>query len=168
MKRVGPETPAQRGVLVSVQTSMADVFSKPKRSKIMASIRGMDTKPEIAVRAFLRREGFRMRLHPASLPGRPDITVPQSRAAIFVNGCFWHGHKGCKRASLPGTRLAFWRSKIASNSRRDSRTNAALRRMGWHVITVWQCQLTPQRVERRLRHLSAQLAKFAEASKPSC
>ena len=162
MKRTGLETAGQRVILVSVQPSMVDVFSKAKRSKIMASIRGMHTKPEITVRAFLRRQGFRMRLHPSSLPGKPDIAVPDCHAAIFVNGCFWHGHKGCKRASLPATRSGFWRNKIASNSRRDSRTNATLRRMGWHVITVWQCQLAPAKVERRLRHLSAQLAKLAQ------
>jgi DNA mismatch endonuclease (patch repair protein) len=123
----------------------------------MASIRGVDTTPEITLRAFLRRSGFRIRLHAPSLPGKPDITVPGCGAAVFVNGCFWHGHRNCKRAALPATRLAFWRKKIASNCRRDRRNKAALQKLGWHVITVWQCQLAPAKVERRLESLLTRL-----------
>lgn len=160
MKRSDPKAELERGISLERRAPMADVFSKSKRSKIMASIRGAHTTPEITVRAFLRRKGFRIRLHVASLPGKPDIAVPQCRAAIFVNGCFWHGHRGCKRASLPATRSAFWRKKIASNSFRDFRTNRALRRLGWHVLTVWQCQLTPRKVEQRLKSLLSQLGKF--------
>jgi DNA mismatch endonuclease (patch repair protein) len=141
---------------------MADIFSKSKRSAIMASIRSVDTRPEILVRAVLRHSGFRVRLHTASLPGKPDIAIFRYRAAIFVNGCFWHGHEGCKRAGLPATRSTFWRKKIASNAQRDRRNNAALRKLGWHVFTVWQCQLSSAKVERRLATLLARLRMLSQ------
>jgi DNA mismatch endonuclease (patch repair protein) len=144
---------------------MVDVFSKTERSKIMARIRGAHTAPEKTVRSFLRKNGFRIRLHAASLPGKPDIVVPECRSAIFVNGCFWHGHAGCNRAGLPATRTAFWRTKIAGNMRRDRRNNADLRRLGWHVITVWQCQLTPQKLENRFKSLLTRLRAIVEASR---
>jgi DNA mismatch endonuclease (patch repair protein) len=163
MRRSDPDLRRKEG---SGCASMVDVFSKSKRSKIMAAIRSVHTKPEIVLRAFLRRSGFRIHLHVASLPGTPDITVPRYRTAIFVNGCFWHGHRGCKRAALPATRTAFWRAKIAGNLRRDRRNNAALRRLGWHVVTVWQCQLTPQKVEGRFRSLLTRLRELSESSRP--
>jgi DNA mismatch endonuclease (patch repair protein) len=142
---------------------MADVFSKQERSEIMARIRGAHTTPERTVRAFLRKSGFRLRLYAASLPGKPDILVPACRAAVFVNGCFWHGHSRCKRAALPATRTAFWHAKIAGNIKRDHRNNTALKRMGWHVVTIWQCQLTPKKVQKRFRSLLARLRLLAKA-----
>lgn len=131
----------------------------------MTRIRGAHTAPEKTVRAFLRKNGFHIRLHAASLPGRPDIVVPECRSAIFVNGCFWHGHAGCNRAGLPTTRTAFWRTKIAGNMRRDRRNNTDLRRLGWHVITVWQCQLTPKKLENRFKSLLTRLRALVEPSR---
>jgi len=142
---------------------MVDVFSKQERSEIMARVRGTHTTPEKTVRTFLRKSGFRLRLYVASLPGKPDILVPECRAALFVNGCFWHGHLGCKRAVLPATRTAFWRAKIAGNVLRDRRNNITLKRMGWHVITIWQCQLTPKKVQTRFKSLLARLRLLAKA-----
>jgi DNA mismatch endonuclease (patch repair protein) len=141
---------------------MTDTFSKAKRSKIMANIRSVHTRPEKIVQAFLRRAGFRIHLHRASLPGKPDITVPQPRTAIFVNGCFWHGHGGCKRAGLPATRTAFWKRKISSNVLRDRRNIAALQKLGWHVVTVWQCQLAPSKIDKRFKSLLLRLQTIAQ------
>jgi DNA mismatch endonuclease, patch repair protein len=140
---------------------MVDVFTTRQRSKIMSCIRGTDTAPERTVRAFLRKSGFHLRSHAAYLPGKPDILVPECRAAVFVNGCFWHGHAGCKRAALPTTRAAFWRSKIAGNVRRDRRNNKALQKMGWHVVTVWQCQLTATKIRGRFKSLLTRLTTLA-------
>ena len=136
---------------------MTDTFSKMERSRLMARIRGVNTRPERFLRSFLHRQGFRFRGHVASLPGKPDIVIPKCRTAIFVNGCFWHHHTGCKRATFPATRVGFWRSKILGNVARDRRNKTALRRFGWKVITIWQCQLAPKRVERQLRSLLARL-----------
>jgi len=117
-----------------------DVFSKKKRSSIMAAVKGADTNPEITVRALVRRMGCRFRSQGIGLPGKPDIVFPQLRKVIFVNGCFWHNHKNCKRAVLPQTNRLFWKQKIVGNVTRDKVVNKKLRRMGWRVLTVWQCQ----------------------------
>lgn len=132
---------------------MADTFSISDRSRIMARIRAINTKPEKLVRTFLRANGFRLRSHVRSLPGKPDIVVPRKHAVIFVNGCFWHGHAGCKRATFPSTRRGFWKEKILGNAARDRRTHAALRRKGWRVITVWECRLSRPKLDRSLRRL---------------
>lgn len=131
----------------------------------MARIRSANTAPEETVGAFLRKNGFRLRLHTPDLPGKPDILIPDCRTAIFVNGCFWHGHSRCKRAGLPSTRPAFWQTKIAGNVRRDRRTKAALKKLGWYVVTVWQCQLTSKRIARRFKSLLSRIQTFAEASR---
>jgi DNA mismatch endonuclease (patch repair protein) len=132
---------------------MADVFPPEVRSRIMAAITGKDTQPELAVRRVLHAMGRRFRLHRKDLPGRPDVVLPRSRAVVFVHGCFWHGHS-CRKARLPSTRRAFWRNKIEGNRRRDRRNRDALRRLGWRVLTVWECRLSPP---ERLR---ARLEKF--------
>jgi DNA mismatch endonuclease (patch repair protein) len=129
---------------------MSDTLSRTERSALMARIRGTHTKPEKIVRSALRLHGFTMRLHVRSLPGKPDIVVPSCRAAIFVNGCFWHQHLHCKRAALPTTRLAFWKNKLLGNAARDRRNKYALRRLGWKAITIWQCQLGTRKAKRRL------------------
>jgi DNA mismatch endonuclease (patch repair protein) len=136
---------------------MADIFSKDERSAIMARIRGAHTRPEKTVRTFLRKSGFRLRLNAALFPGKPDILIPECRTAVFVNGCFWHGHRGCKRGELPATRTDFWRRKIAGNVRRDRRNKAALKKLGWQVVTIWQCQLTSRKIAGRFRYLLARL-----------
>jgi DNA mismatch endonuclease (patch repair protein) len=165
MKRSDPKPSPHKEFPVLGRAPMVDVFSKSKRSRIMASIRSMDTKPEIILRAFLRQSGIRIRLHLSALPGTPDITVQECRAAIFVNGCFWHAHKGCKRAGLPATRQAFWRRKITTNSRRDRRNATMLRHLGWHVFTIWQCQLTPGKVKRQLNSLLTRIQRLPTGQK---
>lgn len=130
---------------------MADKFSKKKRSEIMSKIRGEETIPEIAVRQFLFSKGFRFRKNIKSLSGKPDIVLPKYKTVIFVHECFWHGHKNCNAAKLPETRKAFWKNKIASNVERDKRNYKELKKSGWKVVTVWQCQIkNKNRKEKRL------------------
>lgn len=107
----------------------------------MSRIRGKNTKPEILVRKGLHARGFRFRLHNKKLPGSPDIVLPKYGVAIMVNGCFWHGHKGCQYATKPKTNVEFWETKIARNRHRDEVTNTHLEALGWYVITVWECEL---------------------------
>ena len=120
---------------------MADKLSSTQRKYCMSRIRGKNTKPEILVRKGLHARGFRFRLHNKKLPGSPDIVLPKYGVAIMVNGCFWHGHKGCRYATKPKTNVEFWETKIARNRHRDEVTNAHLEALGWHVITVWECEL---------------------------
>ena len=121
---------------------MADVFSPAKRSDIMSRIKGKNTTPEIHVRRLLHSLGYRFRLHVADLPGKPDIVFPRHRKVIFIHGCFWHGHKACSRGSAPSTRVEFWQHKIEGNRVRDRRIKIELRKMGWAVLEIWQCQLS--------------------------
>jgi DNA mismatch endonuclease (patch repair protein) len=107
----------------------------------MSRIRGKNTRPEILVRKGLHARGFRFRLHNKKLPGSPDIVLPKYGVAIMVNGCFWHGHKGCQYATKPKTNVAFWETKIARNRHRDEVTMAHLGALGWHVVTIWECEL---------------------------
>ena len=120
---------------------MADKLSSTQRKYCMSRIRGKNTKPEILVREGLHARGFRFRLHNKKLPGSPDIVLPKYGVAIMVNGCFWHGHKGCRYATKPKSNVEFWETKIARNRHRDEVTNAHLEALGWHVITVWECEL---------------------------
>jgi DNA mismatch endonuclease (patch repair protein) len=129
---------------------MADVFPKTKRSWLMSRVRGMNTSPELTVRSFLHRHGFRYRLHAASLPGKPDIVLRKHRAIVLVNGCFWHGHKDCPRAKLPSTNKLFWRKKIGKNVARDSRTLNRLRALQWKVYEIWSCELMGERSRRQV------------------
>jgi DNA mismatch endonuclease (patch repair protein) len=126
---------------------MTDVFSKEKRSQVMSRIRGKNTNPERLLRSLLHTAGYRFRLHSSDLPGRPDIVLPRYRTVLMVHGCFWHRHSGCRFAYEPKTRIAFWREKFARNVERDRRSNKALRKLGWRVLTVWECELrNPERV----------------------
>jgi len=118
-----------------------DTLSLSLRSHCMSRIRGKNTKPEILVRKELHARGFRFRLHNKKLPGSPDIVLPRYGVAIMVNGCFWHGHKGCQYATKPKSNVEFWETKIARNRHRDEVTTAHLEALGWHVITVWECEL---------------------------
>jgi DNA mismatch endonuclease (patch repair protein) len=120
---------------------MADIFTKKKRSQIMASIRSSETKPEIAVRKFLFSQGFRYRKNVKGLPGSPDIVLPKYKTVIFVHGCFWHGHKNCEAASTPKSNSDYWKNKIDRNIQRDIKNKRELRKLGWRVITVWECTL---------------------------
>ena len=108
----------------------------------MAAVGQKDTKPEIVLRRLLHRAGFRFRLHRRDLPGRPDLVLAKYRAVVFVHGCFWHRHPGCRRASTPQTRREFWEAKFATNVARDERVSDALTADGWRVFTVWECGLT--------------------------
>src|SRR5262249_36316460 len=120
---------------------MADVFSAAKRSEIMARIKGKNTVPEIRVGQLIRALGHRFRVCDFALPGKPDIVIPKLKKVIFVHGCFWHGHNRCRRSTLPATRKNFWREKIEGNKLRDRRITGRLRRLGWGVLVVWQCEL---------------------------
>ncbi len=119
---------------------MTDIFSKQKRSEIMSKISGKETKPEILVRKFLFANGFRFRKNDKRYPGKPDIVMPKYKTVIFVHGCFWHGHD-CPAGKLPETRKEFWEKKISENVARDKRNKKELERLGWRVITIWQCEL---------------------------
>lgn len=130
---------------------MTDVFTKEKRHEIMANIKGRDTKPEKIVRSMIHRMGFRFSLHRTDLPGKPDIVLPRHRKIILVNGCFWHGHKGCKKATIPQTNTEFWTTKIEKNRSRDRRVVRQLRRLGWVVLVIWQCEISkPDRLLTKL------------------
>ena len=128
----------------------------------MSAIRGKDTTPERIVRSVLHRLGFRFALHRADLPGKPDIVMPARRAVVFVHGCHWHMH-GCKRGrSTPVTNAAFWRAKRESNRKRDRKNAGALRRAGWKVVVVWECELKPSKIGRVIERLLA----IREADEP--
>ena len=138
---------------------MADTISKAERSALMARIRGKDTKPEVFVRSALHRAGFRFRLYARGLPGRPDIVLPRHGVVIFVHGCFWHRH-GCALASEPATRRRFWQAKFEANMARDRRNARALRKLGWRVLTVWECALrTKTGRERAIATLVRRIAR---------
>ena len=119
---------------------MADVFSKVHRSKIMARVRSKGTSPEVAVCRALKVAGYSFSRHRASLPGTPDILVDK-QTAVFVNGCFWHQHQGCVAAERPRSNRKYWDKKLSSNIRRDRRTSRALRKLGFSVVTLWECQI---------------------------
>jgi len=125
-----------------------DVFTPQKRSEVMSRIRGRDTKPELVLRSMLHRLGYRFTVNGPknrSLPGRPDIVLPKYRTALFVHGCFWHGHENCRHFRLPKSRSAFWKAKIQGNQQRDLHNENALRNLGWNVVTIWECALrTPK------------------------
>ncbi|MBT3429989.1 MAG: DNA mismatch endonuclease Vsr [Proteobacteria bacterium] len=130
---------------------LADRISPEKRSWNMSRIRGKDTKPELRVRSQLHRMGYRFRLHRKDLPGRPDIVLPKYATVIFVHGCFWHRHKGCRFAYTPKTRVEFWETKFEQNVRRDRRNEAALRKRGWRIIRIWECRTgDPQKLQQQL------------------
>ena len=120
---------------------MTDIVSTLKRSQMMSGIRGKDTAPEMRVRRLLHRLGYRFRLHRRDLPGSPDIVLPKYRVAIFVHGCFWHFHQGCRLAKMPVTHEEFWRAKLFRNRERDAASVAALMATGWRVLQVWECFL---------------------------
>src|SRR3954469_19417479 len=120
---------------------MADVHTKEQRRKNMAAIKGKNTKPEILVRKFLHSKGYRFRLHDKKLPGKPDIVLPKYKTVIFVHGCFWHGHEGCRYFVIPKTRTEWWLEKIGKNKMNDKKKAKALRKEGWKVVEIWECRL---------------------------
>lgn len=120
---------------------MADVMTPEQRSRCMAAIKGKDTKQEVMVRKFLFSKGLRYRLNSRKLPGSPDIVLKKYKTVIFVDGCFWHGHEGCKYFRLPKSNTLFWKAKITRNIERDMETTQALKDLGWKVIRIWECEL---------------------------
>lgn len=126
---------------------MADIVDSKTRSKMMAGIKGKDTKPEILVRKYLHRKGLRFRLHKKDLPGKPDLVFPGRKVALFVHGCFWHRHEGCPKATTPATNAQFWQKKFNDNVARDKRTREALEQLGWKVLVIWECQLGMEELE---------------------
>lgn len=123
---------------------MADTRTPTQRSAIMKAVGQKDTSPEMVVRRLIHAAGFRFRLHRRDLPGTPDLVFPSRRKAVFVHGCFWHGH-GCAKGRLPKSRPDYWGPKIKGNQERDARAEAALRALGWDVLTVWQCETKDER-----------------------
>ncbi len=120
---------------------MVDLMTQEQRSRCMAAIRSRDTKPEIVVRRFLFSKGLRYRVNDHKLPGSPDIVLKKYKTVIFIDGCFWHGHDGCKYYQLPKTNVDFWRHKITMNIARDYSNNVDLKLAGWHVIRIWECEI---------------------------
>ena len=136
---------------------MSDTLSPAQRHRVMSHIRSRGTKPEIIVRRWLWSHNYRYRLNVRSVPGKPDIVMRRYRTAIFVNGCFWHGHESCGKYRLPKTNTAFWETKINRNRERDQADYLALLAAGWYVMVVWECQLQGGRIEAVMRRVQAQL-----------
>jgi len=130
-----------------------DRFTPLQRSALMSQVRGKNTRPEERVRSLLHHMGFRFRLHRKDLPGTPDVVLPRYRTVIFVHGCFWHRHPGCKKASMPQTNREFWEKKLARNVERDAEVIRELTRTGWRVLVVWECELkNHEALSARLLH----------------
>ena len=134
---------------------MADTLTPQQRRNCMAAIHGKNTKPELVVRSFLHRLGFRFAPHRADLPGKPDIVMPAHRTIVFVHGCYWHMHNCRRGRSLPVTNAAFWRSKRSLSRLRDRKNVVALRRAGWKVIVVWECELKSSKMKNLMERLQA-------------
>lgn len=136
---------------------MADVHTPEQRSYNMSRIHSKNTKPEELVRKFLFSQGFRYRKNDAKLPGKPDIVLPKYKAVIFVNGCFWHGHEGCRYFVWPKNNAEFWKEKITGNIQRDKHNHQLLANQGWRVIEIWECQLMKSLVDNTLQNLVLQI-----------
>ena len=136
---------------------MADVHTPEQRSYNMSRIHSKNTKPEELVRKFLFSQGFRYRKNDAKLPGKPDIVLPKYKAVIFVNGCFWHGHEGCRYFVWPKNNAEFWKEKITGNIQRDKHNHQLLANQGWRVIEIWECQLMKSVVDNTLQNLVLQI-----------
>jgi DNA mismatch endonuclease, patch repair protein len=136
---------------------MADIVDPQTRSRMMSGIRGKNTRPEILVRKFLHGRGFRFRLHNRKLPGSPDLVLPKYRSVVFVHGCFWHRHRGCRLAATPRTNTDFWITKLGKNVERDVRNRELLEAEGWAVSVVWECEINHERLEELARELQSRL-----------
>lgn len=139
---------------------MVDHLTPQLRSLVMSRIRGRDTSPELAVRRLTHSLGYRFRLHKKGLPGTPDLVFASRRKVIFVHGCFWHRHAGCKRASLPTSRIEYWAEKFRRNVERDAEAERALRYLGWDVLVIWQCETKA----RNMGPLGLKIAEFLETA----
>ena len=132
---------------------MPDVHDKETRSYNMSRIRSKDTKPEMLVRKFLFKAGLRYKLHDKSLPGKPDLVFPKYKTVLFIHGCFWHGHEGCKYFVVPKTRTDWWLEKIGKNVEKDNRSILELHLLGWSILVVWECELQPDKRKKTLTDL---------------
>ena len=138
---------------------MSDVLTPTQRHRCMSRIRSKATKPEMLVRRWLWAHGYRYRLNVKSVPGKPDIVMRRYRTAIFVNGCFWHGHEGCSKFVMPKSNTAFWEAKIARNRKRDRQNYDILLQNGWQVIVLWECQLIKDKIEIIMQQVAVALNK---------
>ena len=139
---------------------MADRMTIEQRHKCMSRIKSKDTKPELIVRHYLHAHGYRYRINVKCLPGTPDIVLRKYKTVIFINGCFWHGHEGCKHFVMPKTNTEFWQKKIDRNKQRDIEKRVQLRRLGWHTIIIWGCELKPKNRHTTLQALEQTLNKI--------
>lgn len=142
---------------------MADIVDKATRSRMMSGIQSRNTRPEMKVRSALHRAGFRFRLHVTGLPGKPDLVFPKHRAVLFVHGCYWHRHDGCRIASTPSTNRDFWTDKFEANVRRDRQARQALLSAGWRVGVVWECATRKQPADRIAAMIGEWLASDASS-----
>ena len=132
-----------------------DSVDKATRSRMMSGIRSRDTQPEMTVRCYLHARGLSYRLHVRQLPGTPDLVLPKYHTVVFVHGCFWHRHAGCRDAVMPKSNTAFWQEKLDGNVRRDAKNLQLLKALGWRVLVVWECEMAPARLAR----LAAQIRR---------
>lgn len=139
---------------------MPDVHDIKTRSYNMSRIKGANTKPEMKVRKFLFAKGLRYRLHQTKLPGKPDLVFPKFKKVIFVNGCFWHGHQGCNLFKLPITRHEWWKDKIRQTQERDNKNYKLLKKYGWKVLIVWECDLKSKKLEKTMNKIYSSLIKL--------
>jgi DNA mismatch endonuclease (patch repair protein) len=138
---------------------MADVHSKKTRSYNMSMIRSKDTKPEMIVRKYLHKNGFRYKIHDSSISGKPDLVLPKYKTVIFVNGCFWHSHTGCRYFVIPKTRTDWWKAKLNRNKKKDQENFKILRKDSWKVICIWECDLKSEKTDKTLSKLLKQILK---------
>ena len=141
----------------SEDNKCADTLTPSQRSHLMSRVKGKNTRPEKTIRSLLHRLGYRFRIHRSNLPGSPDIVLPKYKTVVFVHGCFWHRHAGCSKATMPAAHRDYWETKFAENLERDARKERELATLGWHVITVWQCETVRKRREPLVRRLEEEL-----------
>lgn len=139
---------------------MTDHFTPTQRHLVMSHIRSRNTKPELKVRKWLWSHGYRYRLNVKGVPGRPDIVMRRYRTAIFVNGCFWHGHEGCEKFKMPKTNVEFWEAKIRRNRERDCQNYQILKENGWQVLVLWECELTKKSFEATMQKVEVMLHDY--------
>lgn len=148
---------------MSASKGASDTVSQEKRSETMSRVKSTNTKPELRLRSALHAMGYRFRLHRKDLPGNPDIVLPKHRMIIFVHGCFWHQHPGCRKATIPQNNRDYWERKLRRNVERDGRSQEELAELGWRVLTIWECEIP--REEKALRESLAPTLNRREAGR---
>jgi DNA mismatch endonuclease (patch repair protein) len=138
---------------------MADIHSPEVRSYNMSMIKGKNTKPEMLVRKYLFSQGFRYRLHEKKLPGKPDLVLPKYKTVVFIHGCFWHGHDNCRYFVVPKTRTEWWLNKINTNKSNDLKAVKILKKLGWKIISVWECELKKGKIDKTLERIAERIKK---------